>query len=78
MSNDVSFKKYRYFYNGAIFRIEKTTGKVERFWNGKFCPISPERSFDDLIKDPRDDMSELQANSARDLDLLKRELNKSR
>ena len=57
--------------------MEKTTQNVERFWNGKFCPISPKRNFDDLIKSPYDDMSELQENNSIDLELLKRELNKA-
>jgi len=78
MTNNISFKKYRYFYDGSIVRINKETNETERLYKGGFKPISPKRSYDDRLKDAHDELSELQENSARDMDLLKRELDKSR
>ena len=72
----IDFKKYRYFYNGAIFRINKETEQVERLWKGEFHLIHPTKSFDETINDPFDDLSELFENSNMDIDLLQRELNK--
>ena len=73
----IDFKKYRYFYNGAIFRMNRENKQVERLWKGEFYLIHPTRSFDEKINDSFDDLSELFENSNRDIDLLQRELNKN-
>lgn len=78
MSNNISFKKYRYFYDGSIVRVNKETNETERLYKGGFKTISPKRSYDDRLKDGFDELSELKEKSARDLDLLKRELDKNR
>ena len=73
----IDFGKYRYFYNGAIFRINRENNQAERLWDGGFRVIHPTRSFDETINDPFDDMSELFEDSNMDKDLLQRELSKN-
>ena len=78
MNNDIDFKKYKYFYDGSIIRINKASKEVERLYNDGFKVIVPKRDYEDRLNDGFDELSELQENSTRDIDLLKRELNKSR
>mgnify|MGYP003293812378 CR=1 FL=1 len=78
MSQTADFSKYRYFYDGSIVRINKETKVVERLYKDGFKQIHPKRSYDSRLQDEHDELSELKATSTRDLDLLQRELNKSR
>lgn len=78
MENYIDFKKYRYFYDGNIVRINRVTNEVERLYADGFKHILPKRNYDERLKDGFDELSELQENSSIDFELLKRELNKSR
>ncbi len=77
MDERIDFQNYRYFYDGAIFRRNRVDGKYERLYNGEFKPIFPKRDFDERLIDGFDELSELFESSSRDMDLLKREIEKS-
>lgn len=42
MTDNIDFKKYKYYYNGWIARVNKKTGEAEMFMNGNWVSCKPE------------------------------------
>ncbi len=41
MTNNIDFKKYKYYYNGWIVRVNKETSEAEMFMNGNWVSCKP-------------------------------------
>ncbi len=76
MAEKIDFKKYKYFYDGSIIRVNRETQKTEMLYNGKFIEISPKKSYEDMAKDPHTDATEITEGAKINMELLKRELTK--
>jgi hypothetical protein len=77
MGKNIDFKKYRYFYNHGIIRMNVETKEFERFLRDKFVKTGPIVDIEDRLNDARDDLSELTENSSNELAFLKSELTRT-
>jgi hypothetical protein len=75
MEQSIDYKEYRYFYDLGIVRMNRKTGIIERFIQGKFEKTTFNSDIDERLNDGFDDISELREDSPRELRLLKEELN---
>lgn len=71
MTDSVDFKKYKYYYNGWVARVNKETGKTEMFLKGVWVLCKPEtvKTLDLQAHFGDSDVSEL-SDSNRDKKLL--------
>ena len=59
MKHDVDFKKYKYFFDGFIIRMDKKTKKTEMFVKGKFVDTIFKTDITEKAKSGFDDMVEI-------------------
>jgi hypothetical protein len=78
MVQSIDYKKYRYFYDLGIVRMDRKTGNIERFIHGKFEKTTFNTDIEKRLNDGFDNISELREDSPGEFRLLKEELNISR
>jgi hypothetical protein len=75
MSQNIDYKKYRYFYDLGIIRMDRKTREIERFIHGKFVVTIFKTDIEKRLNDGFDGISELRENSPREIIFLKEQLN---
>lgn len=65
-----NFKKYKYYYNGWIARMDKKTGKSELFVKGEWKPTEFVHGLDLLAGASNSDVMQLDVNSSQFLEAL--------
>ena len=73
MAESIDFKKYRYFHNYGIIRMDRETKKLEHFIHGRFVETVFKTDIEVRAHDGFDDLSELE-DIPRSIRLLKEEL----
>jgi hypothetical protein len=74
MTQNIDYKNYRYFYDVGIVRMDRKTGKTERFIHGEFVETIFRTDIENRLNDGFDGISELREDSHREMEFLKKEL----